>query len=200
MNKMRLWVRGLKMLIAGIVNIFIGLFLGIYSGLSLYFPLMTLMTSRLFRWIPISRFYANASAAMARLEIMSPLDRGYYDDAFAVPKREIGMITKGDRGFRELSTAIMQAGLVRESITSIVMERSVSVGVDAGVSENEKLVLKILRESGNSTEISEKPKDMLALAIEKAAQKRVAILTLVLTAILFALGIVLIAFAIRSQE
>lgn len=193
LNKVCLWVGGkFKMLFAGIVSLVASFVLGVYGNLSLHPPFML---SYLFRWLPISRSYKSAFEAILQLETIHPLKRGYYDDAFGIPKQEVGKIDSTNKGFRELIEAIKMAGITNQAVDVIELKQSTD-----RLSGNVTLILTLFKDDKVVKELIDRPTEILRNAIEKASQRKFAILMLALTAILFVIGIILILIDIRSRQ
>ncbi|MFC1860729.1 hypothetical protein ACFLYL_00385 [Chloroflexota bacterium] len=133
---------------------------------------------------------------------MKPLRRGYYDDAFNIPKQGIGRVDNTNEGFKELIKAIKIAGITNQTIDAIELKQSTESIWNVRnyrYLENVTLILTLFKDDKVVKELIDNPTETLRNAIEKVSQRKFAILTLLLTAILFATGIILILIDIYKE-
>ncbi|MFH1483139.1 MAG: hypothetical protein ABIG98_02635 [Chloroflexota bacterium] len=186
-----------KMLAAGIANIVVGLFLGIYSGLSLDTRLMCLHP---FRWFPVARFYANALHAISELSAMKPAKRDYA--ATDGSAEQVGIIDNTNRGFKELFKAMRKAGMVNQDINSMELKEWICPTWDNSKNQpftEVRLTLRLMKDEAVVKELSIESTEILKDATEKVIRRSFAVLTIVLSIVLFTIGMVLVLISIGRK-
>jgi hypothetical protein len=182
------------MLVAGIINIILGLALSISSSLS---QDVRLMLSSWFNWLPIAHGYSNASKAIAKLEVMKPVEKDYPIGAI-VPTEQFGEVVAGTPEFRDLVAMMRKGGIISQpemGVNRIVLAKW--TGTIGNIQANRQsevtyLTLKLLQDDAVLKEMGVESTQFLKDEIVKATQHRFAMFTLILSGVLFVIGIALL--------
>ncbi len=159
------------------------------------------MCFRFFRWLPIAHFYTNALYAISKLESMKPANRDYYA-ALDGSGEEIGVIDVTTRGFKELVLAIQKAGITKQSVDSMKLGKLTHPSWDFDKNqsfEDVRLTIELIKDHEIVKGLPIGSTQLLKDAVGKVIQRRFAMLTIVLSAFLFAIGMVLVCIDIWGK-
>ncbi len=173
------------MFILGVAVCVIGLCSAIYSSLS---SDIRLIKSRLFKNLPIARFFINASFAISRLEEMEPAERGYYADALCEPVEENGFVDETIIGFKELIESMRQKQLMSNQPINIMHLKKVTSLVDG----NMELTLVMMKNDVVIQTLPLKSTQILKDAVDELVKHKIALFTMRLAIGAFVIGIILI--------